>query len=141
MEYARTNTLPVDIPARPDLVYSTWKTWMHWLENRPLEALNVMKEAQKLQIYYIIHERDVPENIFTFGIETMGQTALKERWERENFDIIRLFWHEADKLPEIKRILDGLSSTYLGLDKQRICPNVWEINYYLELTLQRIYKF
>lgn len=141
MEYARTNTLPNDIPARPDLVYSSWKTWMHWLGNRPIEALNVIKEAQKIQIYYIIHERDVPENVFTFGVETMGQTALKERWERENFDIVRLFWYEADKLPEIKRILDGLSSTYLGLDKQRICPNVWEINYYLELTLQRIYKF
>jgi hypothetical protein len=141
MEYAKTGALPDDIPARPDLIYSTWKTWMHWLGNRPMEALAVAKEAQKLQIYYIIHEQGVPENVFTFGVETMGQTALKERWEREKFDIVRLFWHEADKTDKIKKLVEGMSSTYLGLDKQRICPNVWEINYYLELTLQRIYKF
>ena len=141
MEYAKEHTLPDDIPARPDLVYAGWKTWPHWLGNRPMEALAVAREAQKFQIYYIIHEQGVPENVFTFGMEPMGQAAFKEKWEREKFTIIRLFWHEPEKASEVLKIVKSMSSTYLEYEKQRICQNVWEINYYLELMLQRIYKF
>lgn len=140
MEYCKENTLPNDIPARPDLVYANWKTWGHWLGNRPAEALDAIREAQKLQVYYLIHEQGVPENIITFGVETAGPTVFKERWQREQFDILRMYWYEQEQAPRIKNILDALSTTYLDNDRQRICPNVWEINYYLELTLQRIYK-
>lgn len=133
--------LPDDIPCRPDLVYSGWKTWNYWLGNRPAEMLDVARQAIKSQIYYIIHERDVPENVFTFGIEPGGQSVFKERWEREHFDIVRIFWHEPEQMDQVKRIVEGLSTPYLGVDKQRICPNFWELNYYLEITLQRILRF
>ncbi len=143
MEFCKEHReiLPDDIPCRPDLVYPGWKTWNHWLGNRPVEMLEVAREAAKTQIYYIIHDTSVPENVFTFGVEPGGSLAFKERWEREKFDIIRIFWHEPAQADQVKKIIEALSSPYLGNDKQRICPNFWELNYYLEITLQRILKF
>lgn len=140
MEWCKENTLPDDIPARPDLVYNNWRTWNHWLGNRPIEALEAIREARKLAVYYIIHIPGVPENVFTFGMDPVGPTSFKERWEREKFTIIRMFWYEPEQAERVKHILESLSSPYLGDDKQRICPNFWEINYHLELTLQRITK-
>jgi hypothetical protein len=141
MAYAKENTLPVDIPARPDLVYAGWKTWMHWLGNRPIEVLNVAREAQRNQIYYVIHETGVPENIITFGLETMGQSAFKERWERDKFTIVRLFWYDAEQADQLKKLIDNCSTPYLGSNNQRTCTNMWEIIYYMELLLSRIHKF
>lgn len=141
MEYCKENTLPEDIPARPDLVYSGWKTWNHWLGNRPMEALDVRKEAMKHQIYYIYHIPGTPENVFNFRLESMGQAALKERWEREQFTFVRLFWFDPEQAGQVQKIVESLSTPYLGDDKQRVCQNIWEINYYLELTLQRIVRF
>lgn len=140
LDYCKETGLPNDIPTRPDLVYRNWKTWGHWLGNRPVETLEMIKEAQRLQIYYIIHEADVPQNVFTFGVEPMGPTVFKERWEREKFDIMRMFWFDPEHSNHIQRIIDGLSTPYLDNMNQRICPNMWEINYYLEITLQRIVR-
>ena len=140
MAYCKANTLPEDIPARPDLVYAGWKTWNHWLGNRPVEALEAIKEAQKTQLYYIIHEPGTPENVLIFGADTVGPSNFKERWEREKFNIVKLFWYEKEYDNEIKNIVTSLSSPYLGEERQRICPNVWEIIWYLSLQLRVVTK-
>lgn len=140
IEYCRVNPLPADIPARPDLVYNGWKSWNHWLGSKPVEALEAIKEQQKVQVYYIIHEAGVPENVFTFGIDPVGPASFKDRWEREQFQIIRMFWYDSAQAEAVSKILTSLSSPYMGEDRQRICQNMWEINYYLELTLQRIIR-
>ena len=143
MEYCREHRaeMPEDIPSRPDLVYPQWRTWPYWLGNKPIEIVNAAVEARKNHIFFVIHDQDVPENVFTFGVEQGGQTALKDRWEREKFDIVRLFWFEQEQADHIKRIIDSLSTPYMDNERQRICQNVWEINYYLEVTLQRIIRF
>lgn len=132
--------LPEDIPARPDLVYKGWKSWNHWLGNKVEDVLNVSNEIKKLQIYYIIHTPGNPENMFTFGVDTLGPAAFKERWQREKFNIIRMFWYEPDHAENIKKLVDSLSTPWYDDERQRVCPNIWEINYFLELAMQRIYK-
>jgi hypothetical protein len=138
INYCRENTLPEDIPARPELVYDNWKSWNHWLGNKPADLIEAKKEAQKVQIYYIIHEQGVPENVLTFGIETMGPTVLKERWEREKFDVVKLFWYDATRAPVVKQVVEMLSSPYLGVEKQRIVPNIYEIIWHLQMQLEAI---
>lgn len=140
MEYCKQEEgLPADIPARPDLVYDEWRGWPHWLGNRPVEAIQARKEiAQNIQVFYIVQYPDVPQNILSFGIESAGITSFKSRWEHEKFNIVRMFWYDPTKAAKINKIIDALSSPYLGSDTQRLVPNVWEIVYYLQMEMQQI---
>lgn len=141
MDWCRIDdNLPKDIPARPDLVYDEWRSWGHWLGNRPVQAIEAKKEAAKTHVYYLIHEQDTPQNIVLVGIEPGGLSAMKERWERERFDIIKLFWYDQEKSVEIKKIVDALSSPYRDYASQRLVPNVWEIVYHLQMVLEIVTK-
>lgn len=139
MEFAKTDQLPEDIPARPDLVYDDWRSWSHWLGNRPVEAIEIKQEAQRAQVYFIIHDPVVPLNVLTFGIES-SLASMKQRWEREKFEIVKMFWYQPDKAAIAKQIVEALSTPYQGNDRERIVPNVWEICWYLSMELQVISK-
>ena len=138
-EYCKSGNLPADIPPRPDLTYTKWRTWNHWLGNKYIEALEAKRQAEgKTQIYYIIHEPGTPENVLTFGIEPAGVSGFREKWEREHFTIIRAFWYDRNEADYINAVVAQLSSTYQGDEKQRIVPNFWEVVYYLEQKLDRV---
>lgn len=132
------DNLPEDIPARPDLVYEKWRSWNHWLGNKPVEAIEAKQQAQQHVVYYIVHEQNVPINVFTFGTEQGGLSALKNRWEREKFDICRLFWYDSSRATAVKQIVEGLSRPYMENTRQRMTPNIWEIVSYLEVHLETI---
>jgi hypothetical protein len=121
------DAIPDDIPRRPDVVYNEWAGWNQWLGNKPVEAIQAKIEAAKTAIYYIIHTRDVPGNVFTYGVEPGGMSGMKDRWEREPYDIVKMFWYEQDRGNEIKELIGATSTPYLGDDRQRITPNVWMI--------------
>lgn len=141
MEYCRTYDIPPDIPKRPELSYDTWKSWSHWLGNKPVEALEAKQEAaQKIQIFYIIHEQGVPENVLTYGVEPNGIAVLKQRWEREHFTVIKLFWYDPLRQAVIKQLMETQTTSYLGLTHQRIMPNVWEIIWQLQQQLETIHS-
>jgi hypothetical protein len=135
MEFCRTGNLPADIPARPELAYKKWISWNHWLGNRPVEAIQAKQQAQRVAVYYIIHEQGVPSNVITYGVEPMGLSALRERWNRERYDIVRLFWHDPEKQEMVDRIISHFSTPYLGMERQRITPNVWDIVYHVQNLL------
>lgn len=140
MEWCKIEgNLPEDIPARPDLVYENWRTWNHWLGNKPVEAVQARQEAAKIQVYSITHERGSPENVLMFTIEP-NLSAIKERWERDKdkLDIVKLFWFDPDKASTIKQIVEALSTSYRGYDRERIVPNVWEIVYHLQMHLNTV---
>lgn len=129
--------LPDDIPARPDLVYKTWKSWNHFLGNTPVAAIEARRETQKIQVYYIIHMPETPQNILWFGVDPT-LTSVKERWEKSKCDIVKLFWYDHEKANTIKSIVDQLSSPYQDSERQRLVPNVWEIVYNLQMHLQTV---
>ena len=139
MEWAKQpGNLPENIPARPDLVYDNWRSWNHWLGNKVVEAIQAKQEATKTQVYFIIHEQDTPGNVLTFGVESMGVAGLKERWEREKFDVIRMFWYDPKQGDQLKRIVDATTTSYLGANNQRIAPNVWETVYHIASILDQV---
>lgn len=139
LEWCRIpGNLPKDIPARPDLVYDKWRGWTHWLGNKPVEVLAAKQEALKTQVFYLIHEQNTPQNIILCGVEPGGLPAMKDWWEREQFDIVKLFWYDPAHSNRIKYIVDSLSSMYQDYDKQRLVPNVWELTYHLQMTLELV---
>lgn len=130
--------LPAEIPARPDLVYNDWKSWNHWLGRNLVDTLQAKQQAQRVQVYYVIHELETPANVLTFGVESGGITALKERWNYEKFDVVRMFWYEPDKGATLKQIVNATTTPYLGNDNQRIAPNPWETIYHIALHLDQV---
>lgn len=132
--------LPADIPARPDLVYKEWRTWGYWLGNTPANKVLAAQETQKVAIFYIIHERNVPLNVFTYDVEPLGLSALKSRWETEKFEVVRLFWHDPEQSQKVKQIIEAFSTPYLENHKQRITPNVWELITRFEFLLEKVQK-
>lgn len=140
MEWVKQpGNLPANIPARPDLVYDGWRSWNHWLGNKVVEAMQAKQDAARVQVYYVIHDPDVPQNVLTFGVES-GINALKERWEYEKFDVIRMFWYDPSKSAILKEIVNATTTPYLGADNVRIAPNVWETVYYIATHLEEIRK-
>lgn len=138
LDYCRENTLPEDIPARPELIYKDWKSWNHWLGNKPVEAIQAKQEIQKTQVYYVIHEQDVPQNVLTFGIDPFGVSGLKQRWEREQFDVVKMFWFDPARSNKIMQIVESLSTPFRDMDRQRIVPNIYEILWLLSLELEEV---
>lgn len=138
MEYCKEVKPPEDIPARPDLVYDQWRSWKYWLGNSPTEIIEAAKQGQKVSVYYIIHDPTVPSNVFDFGIEPMGLTAVKDRCARSDSHVVRLFWHDPQKGQFVKQLVDSWSLPYLGDDKRRVAPNVFEIITRLESILETV---
>lgn len=140
MEWCKIEgNLPEDIPARPDLVYENWRTWNHWLGNKPVEAVQMRQEAAKVQVYSITHEQGSPGNVLLFTIEP-NLSAIKDRWERSEgkLEIVKLFWFDPEKAQLVKQIVEALSSSYQGYDRERVVPNVWEIVYHLQMHLNTV---
>lgn len=134
-QYAKTAPdFPDDIPKRPDLTYKHWRSWSHWLGNKPAAVVEVRREVERLRVYYIIREQGVPNNIFTVGVAS-SVTELKERWNVEQFDVIKLFWYDAAHDAFIENVVRQLSSGYMGNDRQRIMPNVYEVIWHLQTQL------
>lgn len=137
-EYAKTATdFPEDIPKRPDLTYKLWRTWSHWLGNKPAAIVEAKREAEKHKVYYMIHERDVPGNVITFGIVD-HINELKERWNVEHFDIVKLFWYDPEQSNMVDSIVHYCSSSYMGDERQRVAPNVYDIIWRLQSILDII---
>lgn len=135
MDYVKTNQLPPDIPNRPDLVYKDWRSWNHWLGNKVISVVEAKQEAQHTTLFFIIQEDDVPGNVFTFGMEPGGMSAMKERWDRRPFKLFKMFWHNPEKQQQIDDVINGMSTPYLGDNRQRIVPNAWDLSWRLGLLM------
>lgn len=141
MEWCReTGNLPSDIPARPDLVYNTWRSWSHWLGTTTSQIAQVQQERARTQVFYVIREQGAPSNIVCVGIDPSGLQSIKERWTREKFEIVRLFWYDADRSEQISQVLSNCSSPYQGYERERLVPNLWELVWQLETILDQITK-
>lgn len=139
MEWCReTGNLPSDIPARPDLVYSGWRSWSHWLGNSTHQVAQVQQERAKVQVFYVIRELGAPTNVINVGVDPSGISSMKERWMRDKFDVVGLFWYEPDRSDVITRIVNTTTVPYQGQDRERLAPNVWELIWQLSTVMDQI---
>lgn len=140
-EYCRAedSNLPTDIPARPDIVYKKhWRSWGHWLGNKPVEKIEAAQQAQRVALFYIVKERGTVGNVYTYGMEPNGVSALKQRWEREQFQVVKLFWYDPTKGSEVQKIINGLTSPYLESSTSRLTPNVFDVIWHLQKVLDTV---
>jgi hypothetical protein len=140
-QFCHDGKRPPDIPSRPDMYYSKWISWNHWLGNKPIELLEAKKLTEENYIFYIIREKNSPaENIFTFGIEETGYFGVLDRQKQEMFEIIKLFWYEKEKDEQIRTLIERFSTPYYGEEKKRIVPNIFDIIWYLQIILREARK-
>lgn len=139
--FARSGELPADIPARPDLVYKQWRGWSHWLGKTTSDIIQAKQQeaARNPAVFYIVKEQNVPDNVFTFGVDPVGIPSLSDWWKAEQFQIIRLYHYEPRYMEYAKATIENLSSYYLATDTMIVAPNVWEIIWHLDTTLERVF--
>jgi hypothetical protein len=130
--------MPSDIPSRPELIYSDWLSWNHWLGNKPRQKAEAQKIAQSNVIYYLIKEEFYPENVITIGVERGGRSALKDRWQRERFRVIGMFIYRSEMQGVIDNIIDQLSTPFYDNKYTRIVPNVNLLIWNFSNILERI---
>jgi len=138
-DYCKTNrqTMPEDIPSRPDLVYNDWLSWSHWLGNKPRQKVEAQLSAQSTSIYYIIHEQTYPLNVLSVGVMNGGKSALKDKWEREKFNVIKLFKYRPEMQGAIDSIIEYYSTSWYGDKYIRIVPMInqmiWNLSNIMEI--------
>lgn len=126
--------LPKDIPKRPDITYKKdWMSWKHWLGNSVAEKVEAQQVARSAAIYYVIRERDYENvaNVYTFGVELGGVSALKDRWQHEQFRVVKMYEFHPERVQEVEQVVKTLSSPYFDSTDARIVPNIhdlcWEL--------------
>ena len=141
LTFCKYNDLPNDIPTRPDLVYDNWRSWMHWLGNKPREKVEAQQEAiEESALFYIIQEREYVEKrtVFTFGVEKGGRSALKHRWELAKFGLVKMFKYDPDRIKDVRWLINAKTTGYYGAEDVRIVPNinqlVWDISELLDIV-------
>ena len=147
LTYCQVNrdTMPADIPSRPDLIYDDWLSWMHWLGNRPREMVEAQQKiVEESAIFYVIQESEYASQstVFTFGVEKGGISALRDNWEMSrNFKVIKMFYYDDKEMESVQRLIDRQSTAYYGASKIRIVPNinqlVWDISSHLMIAQVR----
>ena len=70
----------------------------------------------------------------------MGLSPMKERWMREKFEIVRMFWYDTDVADQVSAVVNGYTRPYMGSDRQRLAINVWEIVWQLSTIMREILR-
>lgn len=145
LTYVRSdeNTIPENIPTRPDIVYSDWLSWMHWLGNKPREKVEAQQQVERdSSVFYCIQEKQYASEstVFTFGIERGGVSAMKENWElsHKSFRVIRMFQYDANEIEAVQQIIERDSTGYYDSKKIRIVPHIsqllWNISNHMMIA-------
>ncbi len=145
LEYVRSdeNTIPENIPTRPDIVYGDWLSWMHWLGNKPRQKVEAQQQVERdSSVFYCIQESEYAgeSTVFTFGIERGGVSAMKENWElsHKNFRVIRMFQYDANEIDNVQKLIENQSTGYYGSNKIRIVPHIsqllWNISNHMMIA-------
>lgn len=125
--------LPDDIPARPDIVYKQWTSWTQWLGNTPEGVTSLHQDMTRFKVLYVLHEPGTHENVYRIGVDS-SPTVTKKRWEN-GATIMKMFWHDSSKTDIVRKAIDGLTSPYMGDEKVRMIPNLWELLWVLSTHL------
>lgn len=136
-----SDNLPEDIPKRPDITYKRdWMSWKHWLGDTVAEKVEAQQQAQSTAIYYIIREREYAGigNIYTFGIESGGVSGLRDRWNVEKFQVVRMYEFNSQKTQEVDTIVNNLSTPHYGSINIRAVPNIHDLCWDLVNVLDQI---
>lgn len=94
-DYVRTKAKPVDIPTRPDLIYTKdWFTWKDFLGSDLSSVKRNMDAAGA--IFFINQNHGSPSNVYHLGITLEGKLTILQHQAQQGFRIIGLFACDID---------------------------------------------
>ena len=135
LKYCTENrdTMPKDIPTRPDLVYDDWLSWMHWLGNKPRQKVEAQQQVVRSStVFYVIQEKEYADHttIFTFGLEKGGVSGMRDWWQlTKNFKIVQMFEYDETEMANVQQAIERNSTAYWGAEKVRIAVNINQLLY------------
>lgn len=124
--------LPEGIPARPDLVYPTWKSWAYWLGYKPGAKIQALQ--QNPGVWYILQKQGMPPNVITVGTEQGGKFGVEQLAKRYNAKVLRMYQVETEHRAFFDRMVSTLTSPYYS-DQDRIASNLNQLFWELDSTL------
>lgn len=134
-------SIPDNIPKRPDAYYDEWAGWGTWL-GTTIKG-NIMTAENAHGILALVVQKGHANNVITLRVERGGASALEAAWLDakeigQEFRVVKMFAYEPDKLTQLQGVYRMLSTAYEGNEQVRLVQNLptflWEIESILDVV-------
>ena len=128
------DSIPDNIPKRPDAYYDEWAGWGTWL-GTTIKG-NIMTAEKANGILALVVQKGHANNVITMRMERGGASALEAAWLDakeigQEFKVVKMFAYEPEKLEQLQGVYRMLSTAYEGNEQVRLVQNLptflWEI--------------
>ena len=144
LAYTKSGNCPVDIPHRPDLVYSRgarkelWISWKDFLgNNKKVLSLPADKHSQTEPVIYIAKNRNGGiNNIYIINVIPGGKAALIDHIKKMQCILISAFY--TDMNYNHNEILDKLSKYAHGEVDEYMIGNIYDVLSEFEFNLVKV---
>lgn len=147
-DLVRENKLPIDIPSRPDIVYSgtpkkyetyrerSWISWKYFLA--PLKKLDTIeaKIESVSPILYVATSPSGVNGVYLINIIGGGAYELKQHLQVMGVRLVAAFYTDIEA--KHKPIIGKLNNYIYGQKDEYLIENVWEVIAELELLLEQV---
>lgn len=128
-DYIATGNCPMDIPHRPDIVYSRGTRKEYWLSWKDFLGYGIHNTVDKIQlvspVLYIAKKQNGPTNVYVINVIPGGKPALIDHLSKIQARLISAFYTNATF--DHKSALSSLSGyPYGGIDEFMI-PNIYDV--------------
>lgn len=140
-EYTRSGMCPMDIPHRPDIVYSKGKRknyWLSWKDFLGYEILNTERKIREVVpvLYIAKNPRNSINNVYVINVIPGGKAALIDHINKLGFNVIAAYYtnKDFDVVGFMKRLP---AYTYGNIDEFAL-SNPFDIISHLDDHLERV---
>ncbi len=141
-DYTKTGKCPIDIPHRPDIVYSGGKRKDYWLSWKDFLGYGIQTTSEKIQqvmpvIYIAKRGGASPNNVYIVNVIPGGKAALTDHINKLQVKLICAYYVDIKfDHREFIRKLDPY--TYGGID-EFVINNIYEVISVLDDELEKVH--
>ena len=144
LDYTRSGKCPMDIPHRPDMVYSRgnrkdlWISWKDFLgNNKKVIQLPTDKHAAVVPVIYVAKKPNAGiNNVYIINVIPGGKPALVDHIKKMGWVLISAFYTDMEY--DHNKIIKNLSNYMYGESDEYIINNVYELLSELDFNLQKV---
>jgi hypothetical protein len=139
--YIKTGKCPMDIPHRPDIVYSSGKRKTYWLSWKDFLGYEIMNTEEKIQtvvpiLYIAKKQNSTLNNVYVINVIPGGKAALIDHINKLGFRLIAAYYTNKDF--NYKLTLSELTKNNYGEVDEYLLNNPFELTYELDSVLERV---
>lgn len=141
-DYTKTGKCPMDIPHRPDIVYSGGKRKDYWLSWKDFLGYGIQTTAEKIQqvapvIYIAKKGAPSPNNVYVVNVIPGGKAALIDHINKMQVRLVCAYYVDI-KFDHRDFIRELDPYTYGGIDEFAI-NNIYEVLSVLDDALEKVH--